>query len=432
MRNILYILAIAAITVLPSCVSVSSEKSENEEQDAIDYAIKNSDDNLELLDLYLQKYRSSGSQEDLEKALAQMKKSVFEYDEDTLTMEQKKLYLQQKLKADKQVDAVRDFLSSVTKHTWVTISMKDDYLMNKGAEAFPIYAKKGDRLKISITSAEPFTVNIYNAESQRKLRTLAKKTMVDDSFDVQNTAIYLVEVVPTDNQYIDLTIQAQSSDISILNKERQITEQEVEAKKGDFMARRLEGVSMKNLFEEPRKFTLRGQLKSLFSGSSRAIVALQVPAGAKDVMYALRISTNERAQAADGQFYDNMCTSYRKIKFMGLPLYESQKGSGLLATLLGENVPIREEDAYINMYVFMDAGQARKFQNNVPTSSLNYHVDYSTIGTQSCNGRIPAQGKKTIYLGFENERMRYNNYVWLEAISAVPNQEYYKIQYSIE
>ncbi|MCF0205691.1 MAG: hypothetical protein HUK12_10560, partial [Muribaculaceae bacterium] len=137
-------------------------------------------------------------------------------------------------------------------------------------------------------------------------------------------------------------------------------------------------------------------------------------------------------QQQDGKFYDGMCTSYRKIKFMGLPLYESQKGSGLLATILGENVPPREEDAYINMYVFMDAGQARKFQNGEPTSTLKYHVDYSTMGTQSCNGRIPAEGKRTIYLGFENERMRYNNYVWLEAISAVPRAEYYKMQYTIE
>ena len=84
------------------------------------------------------------------------------------------------------------------------------------------------------------------------------------------------------------------------------------------------------------------------------------------------------------------------------------------------------------MYVFFDAGQARKFQDGEQTSKLKYHVDYSTMGTQSCNGRIPAKGNSTIYLGFENERMRYNNYVWLEAISAVPHTEYFKTQYSIK
>ena len=430
MRKVLFILALAAITALPSCGGGASEN--EEEQDGIEAAITKSNDNLELLELYLQQYRSSGKQEDLEKVLAQMEESVFEYDEDGLTVEEKKLCMQQKLNAEKKVGAVRDILSSVTSHTWITISKKADYLMNKGAEVFPIHARKGDRLKISITSGDRFTMNLYNAESHRTLRTLAKKTTVEDSLDVQNTAFYLVEVVPTVNQYIDLTIKAQSSDLSSLNKEQQITVQEVPAQKGDFMAKRLDGVEMQNLFEEPRKFTLRGALKAAFSGSRRALVALQVPTGAKDVMYALRISTNESAQQQDGKFYDGMCTSYRKIKFMGLPLYESQKGSGLLATILGENVPPREEDAYINMYVFMDAGQARKFQNGEPTSTLKYHVDYSTMGTQSCNGRIPAEGKRTIYLGFENERMRYNNYVWLEAISAVPRAEYYKMQYTLE
>ena len=81
--------------------------------------------------------------------------------------------------------------------------------------------------------------------------------------------------------------------------------------------------------------------------------------------------------------------------------------------------------------MFFDAGQARKFQDGVPASKLKYHVDYSTLGTQSCNGRIPAKGNKTIYLAFENERMRYNNYVWLEAIGAVPTVEYVTEKYSL-
>ncbi len=71
------------------------------------------------------------------------------------------------------------------------------------------------------------------------------------------------------------------------------------------------------------------------------------------------------------------------------------------------------------------------FQDGMGVSTLKYNIDYSTLGTQSCNGRIPTMGLKTIYLGFENERMRYANYLWIEAVSAVPNTEYFKEKYSV-
>mgnify|MGYP006885765833 FL=1 len=63
--------------------------------------------------------------------------------------------------------------------------------------------------------------------------------------------------------------------------------------------------------------------------------------------------------------------------------------------------------------------------------NLKYNIDYSTLGTQSCNGRIPVKGKKTVYLGFENGRVRYSNYLWVEALSAVFKKGYYHAEYSV-
>jgi hypothetical protein len=39
---------------------------------------------------------------------------------------------------------------------------------------------------------------------------------------------------------------------------------------------------------------------------------------------------------------------------------------------------------------------------------------------------------KTIYLGFENERMRYANYLWVEAEVVVPNTVYYTTKYTVK
>mgnify|MGYP007004249767 FL=1 len=322
-------------------------------------------------------------------------------------------------------NSVNELVETQTPNIFVSVHRKPQELLET-TQNYPIYLERGDRLLYHIETEKPADVRIYNADSHQLLKTYTGKTLVRDSVNISFSAIYLVQVTPKTRQYAGIKIGYKTQDVSRLAGTKQVRVDSVDAQKGDFLAAPIRGIKMTNLFDDPRKFTLRGQLKAAFSGSYRAIVALQVPAGATDVLYSLRISTNEGNKSSDGDFYDDMETSYRRIKVLGLPIYESHRGSGLIATLLGENVPPREEDAYINMYVFYNAAQAKKFQDGTEPSKLSYSVDYSTMGTQSCNGRIPAKGYKTIYLGFLNERMRYNNYVWLEALSAVPHTEYIK------
>lgn len=297
---------------------------------------------------------------------------------------------------------------------------------------YPFWLERGDELHFSIDAERPVEVRLYNADSRQLLKTYTGKRTVMDSLDIRFNAVYLVQINPKGRQYVAVNVGYNAATVERMFNQKAVKSETVEAQKGDFLAYSLPGIAMKNLFEESRKFTLRGQLKAAFSGSSRAIVALQVPKGATDVLYSLRISTNEPDRASDGKFHDNMQTSYKRVKMLGLPVYESQRGAGIISTLLGENQPLREEDAYINMYVFYDSKYAKQFQDGKSAANLPYNVDYSTLGTQSCNGRIPSKGRSTIYLAFENERMRYNNYVWLEAVSAVPHTEYYKTEYKVK
>ena len=327
-------------------------------------------------------------------------------------------------------DSVNELVATQAPNIFVPVHSKPQELL-ESTQNHPVYLEHGDRLIYHIETEKPADVRIYNADSHKLLKSYTGKSQIRDSINISFSAIYLVQVTPKGRQYTSIKIGYKTQDVSRLAGTKSVRVDSVEAQKGDFLAAPVRGIKMTNLFDEPRKFTLRGQLKAAFSGSYRAIVALQVPAGATDVLYSLRISTNESNKSTDGDFYRDMETSYRRIKVLGLPIYESHRGSGLIATLLGENVPPREEDAYINMYVFYNAAQAKKFQDGAAPSKLSYNVDYSTMGTQSCNGRIPSKGYKTIYLGFLNERMRYNNYVWLEALSAVPHTEYFKPVFTV-
>ena len=313
---------------------------------------------------------------------------------------------------------------------YVPIVNDDDCLLEKKT-TYPVYLKRGEKLHVNITTKRAATLKVYNYDSHSTLKTISGKTSFKFTLDIENTAIYLVEINPGNSlQYASIHIAYTANQVDRLTPVT-INERTVEAKSGDFRAWSVKGIKMTPILDEPRKFTLRGQLKAMFSGSYRGLVAIEVPAGATDILYSMRISTNEADRRTDGEFNNNMNASYRKIKSFGLPIYESTRSSGILNTILGEYTPKREEDAYINMFVFSSSSQAKKFQDGIATTKLSYDVNSSIMGMQSSNGRIPVKGRKTIYLGFENERTRYNNYVWVEVLASKPINEYFKSEYYI-
>lgn len=308
----------------------------------------------------------------------------------------------------------------------------DDQLF-EGTRTFPLYLMRGETLHWKVTAQSPVTVTVSNADSRREIKKQSGRATVADSLATENSAIYLVTLATTQAQYIGLDINYGVKEMARLEKVTPIKKEQVECNKGDFGAQAVPGIEMRKCFDEPRKFTLRGQIKAAFSGSAKALVAVQVPAGTTDILYSMRMSTSEADRADDGKFHDNLSRSYKRIKFLGLPIYEKTTSNGLLNTMLDDNRPIRDEDAYCNMYVFRNQTQAKQFQDGTKQiSQLSYDVDYSTLGTQSCCGRIPAKGSKTIYLAFENERMRYTNYLWVEVEAVVPNTVYYRTKYSKE
>ena len=332
----------------------------------------------------------------------------------------------EKLKTDIQ-QTVMDNLANIP----VSIYHNEDCLLEKKT-TYPIYLKRGEKLHVNITTKRAATVKVYNYDAKSTVKTLSETTKFNFTINIENAAIYLVEINPgSTSQYARININYTTNCIDRLTP-TSIGERTVDAKSGEFRAWSVKGIKMTPILDEPRKFTLRGQLKAMFSGSYRGLVAIEVPAGATDILYRMRISTNEADRNGDGEFKDNMNASYRKIKSFGLPVYESTRSSGILNTILGEYAPKREEDAYINMFVFSSSSQAKKFQDDIPTDKLSYDVNSSIMGMQSSNGRIPVKGRSVIYLGFENERTRYNNYVWVEVLASKPINEYFKTEYYID
>ena len=160
--------------------------------------------------------------------------------------------------------------------------MEDALLENP--QSYPVYLLKGEKLRWKINAQKPMTVKLCNADSRTVIKTYTGKTVIADSLEIQNTAIYFLEIIPGGTQYVDLDINYKVKEFARLRNAIPIKAEQVDCSKGDFGAVAVSGVKMQNIFEEPRKFTLRGQLKSAFSGSSIAMVPVIIPAGTTDVL----------------------------------------------------------------------------------------------------------------------------------------------------
>ena len=373
---------------------------------------------------------SSASMDELVAYAVAVDTLYYDYNPMELTPEQAEAYESLKKRVDILKRDASVTVQEAQRRFRYLVHSNNDCLL-ESTTAYPVYLERGDVLYYSIGLQNPGTVKLYNADARQTLKTYAQKTKVADSLVVANKGIYLVEIVPGKTQYASVDIQFRMGEYHPV---KTVYSEEISCKAGDFRAVPNKGIVMKSAFEDARKFTLSGQLKSTFTNAakSKALVPVQIPAGATEILYNLRISTSEQDKSSDGKFPDKMNRSYKKIRFLGLPLYESSRGSGLFSTLLDDNRPLREEDAYCNMYVFRSQWAAKQFQDGTKQASeLQYDVDYSTLGTQSCNGRIPTKGAKTIYLAFENERVRYSNYIWVEVLTAAPTTEYHTTKYTV-
>lgn len=432
MKRILYLAL--PLLVLSSCIgrqnSSNSDTVRLSEREEIRY--NNTRAKVEEIESQLHTFEKNGSTEEFTNLLTRVKDLRYDYNSKGMNSATEEYcnQLSQRIAELQQKALAMAELSIISEGNIAILTLKDRLLAERDTK--PFYLNAGEVLFIEHTSSEVVTLRINNADTHKRMKSYSAKS-VKDSLKIAFSGIYTIDLIPSARCYSSLDVRVRPSSREGIYTRKSVHSETVQCNKGDWGAKAISSIKMFNCFEEPRKFTLRGQLKAMFSGNAKALVAVQVPAGTTDILYSMRVATSEQSRSADGEFYNNLTLSYKKIKMLGMPLYEKESNCGVFVTLLDDNRPIREEDAYCNMYVFRNANMAKQFQDGTKAASLlDYDVDFSTIGTQSCNGRIPTKGAKTIYLGFENERMRYVNYIWVEVVAVTPTTEYYTTKYSVQ
>lgn len=391
----------------------------------------------EYVEQFLSRFGSGDEESPSDEELSELAGLTLAYDERQLSEEDKPRFeqLQRRLDSLKARYLQDDSAEEGTSRRQVsgdgTIISYQETLLSQ-TSYYPVYLYRGDTLHLSASSEAPLQLSLINYDSKRvELARTAKE--LDQQVHIPHEAIYLIKVKPSAaGQYASLSVNYTSRVI----RHPEVTESVREAHKGDFLALPESELVTNPVFEEPKKIALRGQLKAAFSGHYRSIISLPVPPNTQALLYSLRISTNENVVASDGTFPDQLQTSYSIHKLLGLTLYEHEGGRGrasLINLMLGDTRPPKEEDAYCNFYVFPSQRDAKRWQDGTAGGAkFNYDVDQSQLGTQSCNGRLkPARKQRSIYLGFENERFRYDTYIWLEVVSLAEQTAYTQPVYSI-
>ena len=431
------------LCILLTCAGCGQSNKKDAKLDKISELEQMKYDNIsQKLDLLCSKAQSAHTDLDLQAIYTELSQIEYDYNPNGMgeRAQQKCQELKERL-AVLQASPSSLLPSSQTAPTY-TVASESTSFSGKGlisrrhmkvdaVKRYPYYFKAQDQFRISLTPHGSALVSLFDINHQKRLKQWHVQGTLEEQVTIPSDGIYMIELRPDGGELIaDIALSYEGVDN---DKRPRVSERTVSCKQGDFLAEATESVRVSPVFKEPKKVGLRGNLKSIFSGKSRALISVPVPAGSDAILYSLRISTNEKTAPSDGKFADNLSLASKQIKLLGIKVYEKRTiSSSVIDRLLFNTRPAREEDAFCNMYILTDATQAKKFQDETASSGhYKYDVEQSQMGTQSCNGELKPKGRKTIYLGFENERMRYDNYIWLEVASLAHTKEYSRPVYFI-
>lgn len=427
------------LCVLVACISCGQSNTKKEDQiDKISELEQMKYDNIskkiDLLCIKAQEAESTNSSRALQSIYAELRDLEYDYNPQGMgeraqqrcqALKKRLISLQvnpndllQSVQSDTILKASTSSLSSVG-----TILVARDRVKIKGIKRYAYFLKAKDKLNIALTLYGSVRATLFDINHQKRIRQWNLNGAVNELVPILSDGVYMLELRSSEKKcFADITLSYEGSK----GARPHVTERIVSCRKGDFLAEVTDGLHVAKVFNEPKKIGLRGNLKSMFSGKSRALITVPVPSGSEAILYSLRISTNEKTVPSDGKFAENLSLASKQIKLFGINVYEKRTiNSSVIDRLLFNTRPARDEDAFCNMYILNDVTEAKRFQDETASSAkYKYDVNQSQMGTQSCNGELKTKGRKTIYIGFENERMRYDNYIWLEVASLTHTKEY--------
>ena len=294
---------------------------------------------------------------------------------------------------------------------------------------------KGDTMQVKVTCDKPFSVvSITEERSGRVIKKFWNNIIIDYDFVPFADNVYTLKTIFKNGAYLSCGITKIPVDLNSKYTKYKVKRDSIIVEKKT--SRSIIGKELKfeSVYNEPKKFVLSGAVRS---GVSKIYAPIKVPKKCKEFIYRLRISGDKDKVNQDGNLLKEVSSSYRKIKVLGLPVWESNNSSSSLTRELFNLIldPMKEEDYTANIFFFDKESEVKKFvsYNGVEYgNNFKYNLKNSALGSQSRNGLVKRPKSGYSYLGLNTNSNFSNTYIWLDVVALYEKKFFYEIRKTIK
>lgn len=277
--------------------------------------------------------------------------------------------------------------------------------------------------------------SIVEQRSGRIVKTFKKTSDVDFTFDVFFDNPFSVKIYFPKESYYNLEVSRKSGSVANYISNAKLVRDSVIVSKKTNKSKIGTRMAFEKVFNQPKKFVVSSTFT--MSGESKVYAPIEIPKNTKEFIYTLRISGEDESEGEDGELFNEVNTVSKKVKVLGLPLWESEeKSSSLSREILNELFPPKKDEDYtLNVFFFDKQKEIKKFlqyPGKQYASAFKYDINNSALSTQSRVGLIKKPYSGFSYIGLQSTSSFSNTYVWLDVVALYEKTFHYEIRYRIQ
>lgn len=277
--------------------------------------------------------------------------------------------------------------------------------------------------------------SIVEQRSGRIVKTFKKTSDVEFTYDVYFDNPFSVKIYFPKESYYNLEVSRKSGSVdNYLSNAKLIRDSVVVSKKTN-KSKIGTTMAFEKIFNQPKKFIVSSTFS--MSGESKVYAPIEIPKNTKEFIYTLRISGEDETQREDGRLFNDVNRISKKVKVLGIPLWESEEKSSSLSREILNSLfpPKKDEDYTLNVFFFDKQKEIKKFlqyPGKQYASAFKYDINNSALSTQSRVGLIKKPYSGFSYIGLQSTSSFSNTYVWLDVVALYEKTFHYEIRYRIQ
>jgi|GEM_PF-2054165 hypothetical protein len=334
-------------------------------------------------------------------------------------------------KFSKKTDVITQAIDKAKDLTYVSvIDRKDVFAARRSRHVESFYGLKNDSLKIHFKADKKIKRLLVMEDQSGRVLISRSKASFDFEFDVKYDNPFSIIVEFYEESYFDLSIHRKPSSVENKFARFEIKTDTLIVSKNTKGS--IEGKKLKHekVFNEPKKFVVSKNMS--FSGESKVYAPIELPQNTVEFIYTLRISGSTDKLTEDGRLYNQVSSSYKKVRFLGLPLWESEgNGSSITREILNSIFKPKTDNYTLNVFFFDSGKELKKFVNYTGSdypSAFAYDINNSAISTESRVGLIKKPRSGFSYIGLQTNSTFTDTYAWLDAIALSEVKYYYRLK----